>query len=131
MKRADFDAIVADAEPRQVGESVAVLPAERFHLADRQLAERIAAEHLADGRDASGETWASIAARIQLALVSLFTGFTATDVRAVQEEHLAVLRHVVGDGCVAPAAKDRSRRLSRLGVLLELARRGRLVGFGR
>jgi hypothetical protein len=96
-RRGDYDeaddnqAAAADAlELRRPPVPAAELPRDRFALADRQLCERVSAEHYAAARKLSGgerarvehqaDQWADLAARIQHALAGTYTTFTADDV---------------------------------------------------
>lgn len=130
MNRGDYDDAVrdalqldAEAAARAELEELANLP-ECFHLADRQLCERIAAAHYGARDQEGGDAWAALAARIQRALAGTFAPFDTADSRLIQAEHLAVLklRNTTDDALAS--AKARSRRLSRLGVLVTLALRG-------
>jgi hypothetical protein len=131
MNRGDYDDAVREADrhpdpeaaARAELDALARLP-ETFHLTDRQLCERIAAAHYGGGDQEGGEAWASLAARIQRVLAGTFTTFTVADSRLIQAEHLAVLklRNTTDDALAS--AKARSRRLSRLGVMVTLALRG-------
>lgn len=101
-------------------------PPDAFTLADRQLCQRVSATFY-DGRpyaraDVRCAKWADLAARIQRALVGEFTAFTRADCGLVQALHMEVLRHRLDDG-----ARERSRALSRLGVLVVQASRGHLA----
>lgn len=115
-----------------------------FTLADRQLCERVAGHFyahaagkvppqlppaLSDRAAEYANAWADLAARIQRALAGEYTTFTRADCSLIQALHLEVLRHPLVEG-----AKDRSRALSRLGVLVLQASRGQLAqlqGAGR
>lgn len=147
MNRGDYDDADAQLERFEQRHGVqrpgrAEPPRDRFALADCELCELVASEHHAAaaaarrtnpraGADdtAAGEQWADLAARIQSALAGAFARFTMADVTLVESEHLALLRATpahVRDDLARAAAKVRSRSLSRLGVLLVLASRGKL-----
>lgn len=121
MNRGDYD------DARQAVETPAPqLPARAWHVTDKELVLRIAAEHYGADDEMTGVQWANLAARIARALAGEFATFSKDDARLVQAEHLRVLALRLVDDDVRAAVRVRSRALSRLGVLVTEAARGRL-----
>lgn len=98
------------------------LPSDEFTLADREFCTRNAAEFLAAHLQESARFWAELAAKIERVLVGEYAEFTRDDAHLVQALHLVILKEPLKDG-----TKWRSRALSRLGVLVVSAERGRLA----
>jgi hypothetical protein len=93
-----------------------------FRRADRELCERIAADYRSEGAYVDADAWLELAARIGKVVRGHYARFSRADSLLVQRTHVEVLRTPLEDG-----TKETSRALSRLGVLLVQATRGRLA----